>query len=123
LLAHCLGRLSKVGDAVRDQLALQSANALRDLADSAQESEVFDSAHLNDLRMMIAGLSAIETRAGADSVSRACRGFAARMAESGALAVAFSVIGFARTVAADGSDRERGLLAVDRPALRGNWAS
>ncbi|MCC6774197.1 MAG: hypothetical protein IT360_23635 [Gemmatimonadaceae bacterium] len=117
LLAHCLARLSKVGDAVRDQLALQSANALRDLADSAQESEVFDSAHLNDLRMMIAGLSAIETRAGADSVSRACRGFAARMAESGALAVAFSVIGFARTVAADGSDRERGLLAADQARI------
>lgn len=117
LLAHCLGRLSKVGDAVRDQLALQSANALRDLADSAQESEVYDSSHVNDLRMMIAGLSAIETRAGADSVSRACRGFAARMAESGALSVAFSVVGFARTVAADASDRERGLLAADQARI------
>ncbi|MEP7380157.1 MAG: hypothetical protein ABI910_00645 [Gemmatimonadota bacterium] len=117
LLAHCLGRLSKVGDAVRDQLALQSANALRDLADSAQESDVYDTSHVNDLRMMIAGLSAIETRAGADSVSRACRGFAARMAESGALSVAFSVVGFARTVAADASDRERGLLAADQARI------
>lgn len=117
LLAHCLGRLSKVGDAVRDQLALQSANALRDLADSAQESDVYDSSHVNDLRMMIAGLSAIETRVGADSVSRACRGFAARMAESGALSVAFSVVSFARTVAADASDRERGLLAADQARI------
>ncbi|MCC6928494.1 MAG: hypothetical protein IT359_05820 [Gemmatimonadaceae bacterium] len=73
-----------------------------------------DAAHLNDLRMMIAGLSAIETRAGANSVSRACRGFAARMAESGALSVAYSVLGSARTVAADASDRERGLLAADQ---------
>lgn len=117
LLAHCLGRISKVGDAVRDQLALQSAHALRDLAESGGESEVHDEAHANDLKMMIAGLSAIETRAGADSVSRACRGFAARMAESGALSVAFSVIGFARTVAADASDRERGLLAADQARI------
>jgi hypothetical protein len=126
LLAHCLGRISKVGDAVRDQLALQSANALRDLADasdsagsagSADSGDVADLSHVNDLRMMIAGLSAIETRAGADSVSRACRGFAARMAESGALSVAYSVIGFARTVAADASDRERGLLVADQARI------
>ena len=117
LLAHCLGRISKVGDAVRDQLALQSANALRDLADSAEGADVCDAAHVNDLRMMVAGLSAIETRAGADAVSRACRGFAARMAESGALSVAFSVIGFARTVAADASDRERGLLVADQARI------
>ena len=114
LLAHCLGRISKVGDAVRDQLALQSANALRDLAESAPDGDAHEGAHINDLRMMIAGLSAIETRAGADAVSRACRGFAARMAESGALSVAYSVIGFARTVAADASDRERHWRAVDR---------
>lgn len=93
LLAHCLGRISKVGDAVRDQLALQSANALRDLAESAPDGDAHEGAHINDLRMMIAGLSAIETRAGADAVSRACRGFAARMAESGALSVAYSVTG------------------------------
>lgn len=117
LLAHCLGRISKVGEAVRDQLALQSANALRDLADSAESAEASDLAHVNDLRMMIAGLSAIETRAGADAVARACRGFAARMAESGALSVAYSVIGFARTVAADASDRERGLLVADQARI------
>lgn len=117
LLAHCLGRLSKVGDAVRDQLAAQSANALRDLADSADGLDDVDSAHVNDLRMLIAGLSAIETRAGADALSRACRGFAARMADAGALAVAFSVIGCARTVAVDASDRERGLLAADQARI------
>lgn len=117
LLAHCLGRISKAGDAVRDQLALQSANALRDLAESAGEGEVHDQAHVSDLKMMIAGLSAIETRVGADAASRACRGFAARMADSGALSVAFSVLGFARTVAADASDRERGLLAADQARI------
>ncbi len=117
LLAHCLGRISKAGDAVRDQLALQSANALRDLASSAEVSAAQDESHLTDLQLMIAGLSAIETRVGADSVSRACRGFAARMEESGALSVAFSVIGFARMVAADAADRERGLLAADQARI------
>lgn len=117
LLAHCLGRLAKAGEPVRDQLALQSANALRDLADSIGDSEESDPAHVRDLQMMIAGLSAIETRAGADLVSRACRGFAARMVESGALFVAFSALGFARTVAADATDRERGLLAADQARI------
>jgi tetratricopeptide (TPR) repeat protein len=117
LLAHCLGRLSRVSDAVRDQLALQSANALGDLAESADGLPVEDAAHLMDLRLMVAGLSAIETRQGADAVSRATRGFAARMAEVGALAVSYSVIGYARQVAVDASDRERGLLAADQARI------
>jgi tetratricopeptide (TPR) repeat protein len=117
LLAHCLGRLSRIGEQVRDQIALQSASALRDLADSADGLPVEDEAHLADLRLMVAGLSAIETRAGANAVSRASRGFAARMAEAGALTVAYSVIGYARNVACDASDRERGLLAADQARI------
>lgn len=117
LLAHCLGRLAKTRDSARDRLAVQSANALRDLAESIGESESFVPAHVSDLSMMIAGLAAIETRAGADSVSRAARGFAARMAESSALSMAFSVLGFTRTVAADATDRERGLLAADQARI------
>jgi tetratricopeptide (TPR) repeat protein len=117
LLAHCLGRLSRIGEAVRDQIALQSANALRDLADSADGLPIEDEAHLSDLRLMVAGLSAIETQAGANAVSRACRGFAARMAEAGALTVAYSVVAYARSVACDASDRERGLLAADQARI------
>lgn len=117
LLAHCLGRLSRVGDAVRDQLASQAANALRDLAESADGLPLEDESHLADLRLMIAGLTSIETLAGADAVSRASRGFAARMAEAGALSVAYSVIGAARQVSADASDRERGLLVADQARI------
>ena len=117
LLAHCLGRLTKVGEAARDQLATQSSSALRDLAESADGLPVEDAGHGADLRLMIAGLSALDSRAGADAVSRACRGFAARMAESGALAVAYTVLGSAREVAAEASDRERGLLAADQARL------
>lgn len=117
LLTHCLGRLAKTGDSGRDRLAVKSANALRDLSESIGESESFVPAHVSDLSMMIAGLAAIETRAGADSVSRAARGFAARMAESSALSMAFSVLGFARSVAADATDRERGLLAADQARI------
>ena len=114
LLAHCLGRLSRIGEPVRDQIAMQSANALRDLADSADGLPVEDAAHMSDLRLMVAGLSAIDTRVGANAVSRACRGFAARMSEAGALTVAYSVLGSARSVACDASDRERGLLIADQ---------
>jgi tetratricopeptide (TPR) repeat protein len=56
----------------------------------------------------------IDTRSGADAVSRACRGFAARMAEAGALSVAYSVLGYTRAAVVQASDRERGLLAADQ---------
>lgn len=117
LIAHCLGRLSRVGEPVRDQIAMQSANALRDLAQSADGLPVEDRAHRADLDLMVAGLTAIDTRVGADAVSRACRGFAARMAEAGALTVAYSVIGSARSVAVDACDRERGLLIADQARI------
>ena len=96
LLTHCLGRLSRVGDGVREQLAVQSAEALRDLIETTDAVGVDASSHQNDLRLIVAGLSVIDTRSGADAVSRACRGFAARMAEAGALSVAYSVLGYTR---------------------------
>lgn len=117
LLAHCLGKLSRIGEPIRDQIALQSANALRDLAESADGLPAESPQHRADLQLMVAGLSSIDTAAGANAVSRACRGFAARMAEAGALTVAYSVIGYARHVASDASDRERGLLVADQARI------
>ena len=114
LLAHCLGRLSRVGEGVRQQLAEQSAEALRDLMEDLESSAPDPSGHHSDLRLIVAGLAMIDTPPGADAVSRACRGFAARMAEAGALSVAYSVLGYARTAVAQASDRERGLLAADQ---------
>ncbi|MBC7897494.1 MAG: hypothetical protein H7066_18895 [Cytophagaceae bacterium] len=114
LLTHCLGRLSRVGDGVREQLAVQSAEALRDLIETTDAVGVDSSSHQNDLRLIVAGLSVIDTRSGADAVSRACRGFAARMAEAGALSVAYSVLGYTRAAVVQASDRERGLLAADQ---------
>lgn len=112
LLAHCLGRMSRVGEGVREQLAAQSADALRDLmVASAGDPE---SPHQADLRRIVSGFALIDTRAGADAVSRSCRGFAARMAEAGALSVAYSVLGYARVVVSQAGDRERGLLAADQ---------
>ncbi len=90
---------------------------MRDLAESADGLPLEEVSHLADLRLMIAGLTSIESRVGADAVSRASRGFAARMAEAGALSVAFSVIDAARQVSADASDRERGLLAADQARI------
>ncbi|MGQ0648323.1 MAG: hypothetical protein ACT4P7_12205 [Gemmatimonadaceae bacterium] len=114
LLTHCLGRLSRVGDGVREQLAVQSADALRDLLETTEAVSADVSAHQSDLRLIVAGLAVIDSRSGADAVSRACRGFAARMAEAGALSVAYSVLGYARAAVVQASDRERGLLAADQ---------
>ena len=114
LLTHCLGRLSRVGDGVREQLAVQSAEALRDLIESSEITGAGLTSHQNDLRLIVAGLAVIDSRSGADAVSRASRGFAARMAEAGALSVAYSVLGYARTAVVQASDRERGLLAADQ---------
>ena len=113
LLTHCMGRLSRVGDEVRQRLAAQSAEALRDLIESTESTQGLSS-HQRDLRLIVAGFAHLDTRGGADAVSRACRGFAARMAESGALSVAYSVLGFARAAVAQASDRERGLLTADQ---------
>lgn len=112
LLAHCLGRMSRVGEGVREQLAAQSADALRDLMEAGSGEP--DSPHQADLRRIVSGFSLIDTKAGAEAVSRSCRGFAARMAEAGALSVAYSVLGYARVVVSQAGDRERGLLAADQ---------
>lgn len=116
LLAHCLGRLARVGSGVREQLAQQAADALRDLLEGAvaTEAEAGSEAHFADLRLIVAGLAVIDTPDGANAVSRACRGFAYRMSEAGALSVAYAVLGHARTSAVQASDRERGLLAADQ---------
>ena len=113
LLAHCLGRLSRVGEGVREQLANQSADALRDLLETDEWVED-PTSHVNDLRLIVGGLAALDTQPGADAVSRAVRGFAARMAEAGALSVAYAVLGNTRACVAQASDRERGLLAADQ---------
>jgi tetratricopeptide (TPR) repeat protein len=114
LLAHCLGRLGRVGEGVRETLATQSADALRDLLESDDDTADEATAHVHDLRLIINGLAVLDSPAGADAVSRGVRGFSARMAEAGALSVAYSVLGNTRSCVAQASDRERGLLAADQ---------
>jgi tetratricopeptide (TPR) repeat protein len=102
-----------VGEGVREQLAVQSADALRDLLETDEWVED-PTSHVNDLRLIVGGLATLDTQPGADAVSRAVRGFAARMAEAGALSVAYAVLGNTRACVAQASDRERGLLAADQ---------
>jgi tetratricopeptide (TPR) repeat protein len=111
LLAHCLGRLGSVSEGVRTDLALQAADALRDLLDASDPAET---PHVHDLRLIVAGLADIESRRGADAICRSIRGFAARMAEAGALSMAYAVLGNTRCLATQAGDRERGLLAADQ---------
>jgi tetratricopeptide (TPR) repeat protein len=114
LMAHCLNRLSRVGDSVREQLARQSAEALRDLRGSGSETPASSSQHATDFDRLIGGLTTIDSPMGADSVARSVRGFSLRMSEAGALSVAYSLLGSARTALTQSSDRERGLLAAEQ---------
>lgn len=113
LLAHCLGRLTNVGENVREEIAKQSSDALKDLL-GPESGDVDETRHTMDLKLVIAGLRVIATEEGANAVSRACRGFAARMAEAGALSVAYGVLGNARLSLTQTTDRERGLLTADQ---------
>lgn len=110
LLAHCLQRVSSLADLARKEVAANCATALRDLADPEQGDEE----HSGDLKLLIEGLTTLSTRAGASALTRAARGFADRMSESGALSMAFCVLGHTRNIAAEASDHERGLLAADQ---------
>lgn len=114
LLTHCLSRMSRVGSGVREEIALHSSEALRDLLDSDPDGAEKAGAHHHDLRLLIGGLAAIETGAGSDAVLRGCRGFASRMSESGAHALSYTLMDHARLSAPHASERERGLAAAEQ---------
>ncbi|MGQ0766297.1 MAG: hypothetical protein ACT4OZ_11585 [Gemmatimonadota bacterium] len=112
LLAHCLGRLSESGDYLREQLAAQCGEALRDLGNAPAEGCEPETSE--DFQRLIEGLSRFATPAGADLVARAVRGYALKMSEAGALSLAYSTLHATREAGSQASDRERGLLAADQ---------
>ncbi len=114
LLTHCMSRMSRVGNSVREEIAAHSAEALRDLLEADPDATEKASEHHHDLRLLIGGLATIETLAGCDALLRGCRGFAARMSESGAHALSYTLMDHARLSASHASDRERGLAAAEQ---------
>jgi tetratricopeptide (TPR) repeat protein len=117
LTAHCLSRLARASAQDIPMLGNQCASALRDFTEPSTEGTPTPQAEFEDLRLVVDGLSNLLTRTGADLLARGVRGMARRMADSGALSMAFTTASLTRRVAGDACDRERGLLTADQAMI------
>jgi tetratricopeptide (TPR) repeat protein len=114
LTAHCLSRIARANAEDLQVLGNQCASALRDFTVPSTEGTPTPAAEIEDLLLVVEGLTLLLTRAGADALAKGVRGMTNRMAESGALSMAYTTVSLTRRVAVDTSDRERGLLAADQ---------
>ena len=114
LTAHCLSRIARASAQDIPLLGEQCASALRDFTQPSTEGTPTPAVEIDDLHLVVDGLSNLLTRAGADTLGKGVRNMSNRMAESGALSMAYTTVSLTRRVAADASDRERGLLTADQ---------
>jgi tetratricopeptide (TPR) repeat protein len=114
LTAHCLSRVGRANAQDLPTLGQQCASALRDFTEPSTEGTPTPVEEISDLLLVVEGFSNLVTRSGVDALSRGVRGMANRMAESGALSMAFTTASLTRRAAANASDRERGLLTADQ---------
>ncbi len=117
LTAHCLSRIGRANTQDLQMLGNQCASALHDFTEPSTDGTPTPVAEIADLHLVVEGFSNLLTPGGADSLSRGVRGMATRMADSGALSMAYTAVGLARKVAGTASDRERGLLAADQAMI------
>jgi hypothetical protein len=114
LTAHCLSRIARANAEDLPVLGNQCASALRDFTEPSSEGTPTPAAEIDDLLLVVEGLTQLLTRAGADTLARGVRGMTNRMADSGALSMAYTTVSLTRRVATDTSTRERGLLTADQ---------
>jgi tetratricopeptide (TPR) repeat protein len=114
LTAHCLSRIARANAQDLPALGTQCAAALRDFAEPSTEGTPTPVAEIADLLLVVDGFTQLMTRPGADALTRGVRGMATRMADSGALSMAYTTVSLTRRVADSATDRERGLLAADQ---------
>lgn len=117
LTAHCLSRMARANPQDLPVLGHQCAAALRDFTLPSTEGTPTPVVEIADLLLVVEGLTNLVTRAGADALTRGVRGMATRMADAGALSMAYTTVGLTRRVAHDASERERGLLAADQAMI------
>lgn len=117
LTAHCLSRIARASAPDIPMLGNQCAAALRDFTQPSTEGTPTPQAEIADLCLVVDGLGNLLTRTGADLLARGVRGMARRMADSGALSMAYTTASLTRRVAGDACDRERGLLAADQALI------
>jgi tetratricopeptide (TPR) repeat protein len=114
LTTHCLSRIARASAQDIPLLGGQCASALRDFTKPSTEGTPTPDVEIADLHLVVEGFSNLLTRAGSDVLIKGVRGMANRMAESGALSMAYTSVTLTRRVAADASDREQGLLTADQ---------
>lgn len=114
LTAHCLSRLARASAEDITVLGTQCATALREFTEPSSDGTPTPEAEIGDLLLVVDGLLKITTRAGADALTKGIRGMATRMADMGALSMAYTTVSLTRRVAGDATDHERGLLTADQ---------
>lgn len=114
LTAHCLSRIARAGTQDLPMLGTQCASALRDFTEPSTEGTPTPKEEIGDVCLVVEGLSNILTRAGADALTKGIRGMATRMADAGALSMAYATVSLTRRITVDASDQERGLLTADQ---------
>ncbi len=114
LTAHCLSRIVRTNVEDRGVSAAQSAAALSDLLGSDPEGCQLPEPERRDLAQVIDGLTSLTNRESADAVARGVRGMTSRMADAGAVSMAYTTLAGTRELVGLASDRERGLLAADQ---------
>ncbi len=114
LTAHCLSRIGRANAKDLATLGTQCASALRDFTEPSTDGPPTPVAEIEDLLLVVDGFANLLTRGGADSLGKGARGMANRMAESGALSMAYTTASLARRVIENASDRERGILTADQ---------
>lgn len=117
LTAHCLSRIARASAQDIPMLGNQCAAALRDFTLPSTEGTPTPPAEFADLLLVVDGLGNLLTRTGADLLARGVRGMSRRMADSGALSMAYTTASLTRRVAGDACDRERGLLTADQALI------
>lgn len=120
LVAHCLSRFAEQPETARLDLAERSAQALEQFAASAKEAETqdgvrpLDEASLGDLQKLIDGLHQYGQRSGQEAVAKAVIDLSGRITATGALMLAYTLVGSARTALRDASARSCGLLLAEQ---------
>lgn len=117
LTAHCLSRIGRASAQDLPSLGNQCASALRDFTEPSSEGTPTPAVEISDLLLVVEGFAGLLTRSGADALTRGVRGMATRMADAGALSMAYTTVGLTRRIANDASDHERGLLAADQAMI------
>lgn len=115
LTAHCLSRLVRATALDLPALGNQCAGALRDFSEPpADDTPPTPESEIADLLLIVEGLQNLRDPVRGDGLSRGIRGMIRRMADHGALSMAYTTVALTRRLTFELSDRERGLLAAEQ---------